>query len=193
MNSKQTTAGPWHRLMAYAIDAALFLVGFEVLLSRVVSAKEVSEMLNSLLWTFVLTTALYTIGYMIYTSAFTAGFGGTIGKLLTGLEIVDLNENRITFWRAFFRNYIGYMVSGLFLWLGFIWICIDKDRRGWHDMMAGSRVVMRRNNLLTLGLLTLAILITVNTMMAKAVWAEAASKSSLYKGIIQDIVGELRR
>ena len=28
--------------------------------------------------------------------------------------------------------------------LGFIWILLNRDRRGWHDYIAGSRVVYER-------------------------------------------------
>jgi uncharacterized RDD family membrane protein YckC len=36
---------------------------------------------------------------------------------------------------------IGYWVSSAVLYLGFIWVLIDKRRRGWHDLIAGTVVV----------------------------------------------------
>ena len=35
----------------------------------------------------------------------------------------------------------GYFVSAFVFYLGFVWILVDKRRRGWHDMMAGTIVV----------------------------------------------------
>lgn len=62
---------------------------------------------------------------------------------------------------------------------------------GWHDMMAGSKVVARRN-LLTVGLLTLVVLLAVNAVAINAIWNKAASNSRLYQEIIQDINGWLK-
>lgn len=73
------------------------------------------------------------------------------------------------------------------LWLGFIWIFIDKDRRGWHDMMAGSRVIVKRKNLLLVGLPAIIILLTVNAPAIKTFWIDAKSNSRFYQEIIQDI------
>jgi uncharacterized RDD family membrane protein YckC len=32
-------------------------------------------------------------------------------------------------------------VSSLVFYLGFIWILVDKRRRGWHDLIAGTVMV----------------------------------------------------
>ena len=36
---------------------------------------------------------------------------------------------------------IGFYISGAIFYLGFIWILIDKRRRGWADLIAGTCVV----------------------------------------------------
>ena len=36
---------------------------------------------------------------------------------------------------------IGFYISGVVFYLGFIWILIDKRRRGWADLIAGTCVV----------------------------------------------------
>jgi len=38
---------------------------------------------------------------------------------------------------------LGYWVNSLALYLGFAWILIDKRRRGWHDLIAGTVVIQR--------------------------------------------------
>lgn len=42
--------------------------------------------------------------------------------------------------RAFVR-YIGYLVSGIVLSIGFLWVAFDGKRQGWHDKMAGTYVI----------------------------------------------------
>lgn len=70
--------------------------------------------------------------------------------------------------------------------MGFWWILSDKDHRGWHDLMAGSKVVVKRN-FLAISLLTMAILLVIDVVSIKAVWDKAESISRLYQEIIQDI------
>ena len=38
-------------------------------------------------------------------------------------------------------RYIGYFVSTFSLFLGFIWVGIDRRKQGWHDKMAGTVVI----------------------------------------------------
>ena len=36
-----------------------------------------------------------------------------------------------------------YVIDGLVFYLGFIWIFVDKRKRCWHDLIAGTVVVKR--------------------------------------------------
>ena len=36
-----------------------------------------------------------------------------------------------------------YIIDGLVFYLGFIWIFIDKRKRCWHDLLAGTVVVKK--------------------------------------------------
>ncbi len=36
---------------------------------------------------------------------------------------------------------IGYFVSSIVIWLGFLWILFDANKQGWHDKIAGTYVV----------------------------------------------------
>ena len=38
-------------------------------------------------------------------------------------------------------RYLGYYVSTLALFLGFLWIAFDPRKQGWHDKMANTVVV----------------------------------------------------
>ncbi len=38
---------------------------------------------------------------------------------------------------------LGMYVSSAVFYLGFIWILVDKRRRGFHDLIAGTVVVKR--------------------------------------------------
>ena len=60
---------------------------------------------------------------------------------MMGIRVVrDRDGGPITSGQAILRL-IGYWVSGLVFCLGYLWILIDKRRRGWHDLIAGTVVV----------------------------------------------------
>lgn len=180
-------ASPWRRFGGWMVDFLLLMTVWLGLVGLVVSAGEVTKLLDSLLWAVVGLGLLGISGNLVLTAGFTHWFGGTVGKLVFGMEVVDELGKRLSFRRAIWREWFGSWVSGMALWLGFIWIFIDKDHRGWHDMMAGSKVVVKRNNFLLAGLLVTMILLLVNAAAAKAVWDKVESNSRLYQEIFQDI------
>lgn len=69
-------------------------------------------------------------------------FGGSIGKLITGLRVVNSHHQFLSFKHAFFRQTVGYQFSAILLGLGFLGISKDLQRQGWHDKAIGSYVVI---------------------------------------------------
>ena len=60
---------------------------------------------------------------------------------MMGIRVVrDRDGGPVTGGQAILRL-IGYWVSGFVFYLGYIWIFIDKRKRGWHDLIAGTVVV----------------------------------------------------
>jgi uncharacterized RDD family membrane protein YckC len=79
----------------------------------------------------------FTIGYFIF---FWMLAGQTPGKRFVGIRVVQKNGERIGFWLAL-RRYILYWVSGIPVFLGFLWVLIDDERRGLHDRLSGTYVI----------------------------------------------------
>jgi uncharacterized RDD family membrane protein YckC len=50
----------------------------------------------------------------------------------------------MTFGLAFLR-WVGYIISAVVLYLGFVWIAFDAKKQGWHDKIAGTVVIRVRN------------------------------------------------
>jgi uncharacterized RDD family membrane protein YckC len=67
------------------------------------------------------------------------GGGQTPGKWLLGVKVVARGGGRVTLLRAIVRV-VGYLLSALPLYLGFLWI-LGSRRRGWHDLLARTEVV----------------------------------------------------
>ncbi|MBM3209259.1 RDD family protein [Candidatus Shapirobacteria bacterium] len=179
------------RLMAGLIDFLLIAGFFLFLVWRLASAGTILDLLNSLLT--ILTFLFLTILAPFINSYLICRLGGTIGKLLTGTRIVNPEGKKVSFWRAFLRNYLGYMVSSMLLWLGFIWIAIDKERRGWHDLMADTYVVVVNKAGAVIGMLSLLILLLANIFLGFEIFRSISGNVPFYQSVINDISKEFQQ
>ena len=77
----------------------------------------------------------------VYFPYYWARSGQTPGMKMMSIRVVrDRDGGPVTGGQAILRL-IGYWVSGFVFYLGYIWIFIDKRKRGWHDLIAGTVVV----------------------------------------------------
>lgn len=193
-------------MLAHLIDCLITLLAMTGVWMWVISLSSIEQMLNGLL-VLVGILIISSWGWMFYVSIMTSRFGGTIGKLLTGIEIVNGEGKRISFWRAFFRNIIGYSVSGMAFSLGFVWILIDKParnaggvavagRRAWHDMMAGTMVVMGQRptsrwlgkNGWIMGIAGMILLVGAIGIMGWNIVGQVKQNLPFYQSIIEDVM-----
>ena len=66
--------------------------------------------------------------------------GQTVGKRVLGLRVVSL-DGRLPIFRQALARYAGYWLSALPLFLGFLWVLVDDERRGWHDKISHTCVI----------------------------------------------------
>lgn len=78
--------------------------------------------------------ALYCILFWKYRSA-------TPGKIWMGIMIIDAKTGATPDIGKLVLRFIGYIVCGLTLLLGFLMIFFDKKKRGLHDIIAGTLVI----------------------------------------------------
>ncbi|TDJ09177.1 MAG: RDD family protein [Deltaproteobacteria bacterium] len=86
---------------------------------------------------------VYFILLFLSTSYFVVmqGFGGsTIGKLILRLKVVKKDGLDIGYLDSFIR-FVGYFISSIPVFLGFLWSCIDSNSQAWHDKIAGTVVI----------------------------------------------------
>jgi uncharacterized RDD family membrane protein YckC len=63
----------------------------------------------------------------------------TLGKMIFGLQVTDLNGQRISFARATGRHFAKY-VSGMILFIGYIMAGFSERKQALHDVIAGTLV-----------------------------------------------------
>ncbi len=69
--------------------------------------------------------------------------GQTVGKMALRIRVIDVRGNAPGVWRAILREVLGKLVSTVGLLLGYLWIIWDREKRGWHDYIAGTWVVRK--------------------------------------------------
>lgn len=132
-------AGFWIRFLASIIDSIILLILTWPLLYAIYGA----EMFNST--EMVKGTADLLISYLFplaYTIVLWMKYGGTPGKRMLGLRLINEQTGENLDLGKSIVRYIGYIVSALVFLLGFIWVAFDKKKKGWHDHMAGSVVIV---------------------------------------------------
>lgn len=90
-----------------------------------------------LVWITNLLNMILMGGYFVVLEG---GPGQTLGKKALGLRVVTPEGDRIGYLKALAR-YIGKIISGVILGIGFIMAAFDSEKRTLHDRMVNSRVV----------------------------------------------------
>jgi uncharacterized RDD family membrane protein YckC len=144
--------GFWRRAVAYGIDKLILQI-FCIILSvagllvqglnqPVYRYGRDLDLFGGLLDTNTILIYYFTALFldMIYFTWFHGSVGQTPGKILLRLRVVQTTGEPMTFGIAFLR-WVGYLISKLAVYLGFIWIAFDRKKQGWHDKIAGTVVV----------------------------------------------------
>ncbi len=70
--------------------------------------------------------------------------GQTVGKMLTGLTIVNLDGTSIGLLTILRRNVLGYILTAATLGLGFLFSVFSRRGRALHDLVGGTIVIRGR-------------------------------------------------
>jgi uncharacterized RDD family membrane protein YckC len=128
-------AGPGDRLVAYIVDIIIVSI-LTGLLSVLTFALAVTAPFLA-----ILPIIAIIVVPLLYFPYYWSRDGQTPGMKMMGIRVVrDRDGGPITSGQAILRL-IGYWISWFVFGLGYLWIFIDKRRRGWHDLIAGTVVV----------------------------------------------------
>jgi uncharacterized RDD family membrane protein YckC len=186
-------ASPIIRTLAAMTDLAIYLIIWLTLLIWLLSQQSVNLLMDTIL-TILAFSLVIPIATQIIQAYLTAKLGGSIGKQIWGLSVTDDSGKYISLKMAFFRTFIGPIISGPLCWFGYIWILVDKiDHRGWHDLACGTKVVCTKNRGTITGTAVLFIIgAYVGFLLYKS--GELFSQNQpLYSVIITDLITELNQ
>ena len=146
--------GFWRRAMAFCVDKIILFFTSLMILFVGILALSISvlshyrdllpERLAQVTVVFVFFYLLMTVFISMFYFTYFHGAGGqTPGKMIFGLKVVQSTGAQLTFGLAFLR-WVGYIISGVVFYLGFVWIAFDGEKQGWHDKIAGTVVIRVR-------------------------------------------------
>ncbi len=147
-------AGFWIRFVAVIIDSLVLsflsflliipllgLIGFSTLSLSDLSSMDPEEMVMTFL---ALSTPLYLANmimtWLYYALLQSGSWQATLGKRAIGVKVVDKNGERISFTTASVR-YLGRIISGMTMLIGFIIAGFSAKKQALHDMIASTYVV----------------------------------------------------
>jgi uncharacterized RDD family membrane protein YckC len=128
-------ASPGARLVGYIVDIVIQFLAFLVV-------AVLSIVLTAIVPPFAIVGFLaivaISVGYFPY---FWVQSGQTPGMSIMRIKVVRDADGGPIAWGPAILRWIGFWVSTVVFYIGFIWIFVDRRRRGWMDLLAGTVVI----------------------------------------------------
>jgi uncharacterized RDD family membrane protein YckC len=127
-------AGFWLRLVALVVDSALMMILLGVLMINAVGVSE--DLVAPAYWLWVLLSFLY---WPVLESS---ARRGTVGKMMLGLVVADIDGGKLPFLRSLLRN-LAKIISAIPFYIGFLLAAFTARKQALHDLITKS-VVLRQ-------------------------------------------------
>lgn len=143
-NNNIIYAGFFVRLSAYIIDS--IIVGTVLMMIKI--PKLIVGLINPnvfllkpLLFKFSIMDILLYLLSLTYFVLMTYLFGATLGKKLLKIKVCKADGEKLSFVDTLYRESIGRYLSTLIIFIGYIIIGADSQKRGLHDILCDTRVI----------------------------------------------------
>lgn len=140
-----TYAGFWVRLAAYLIDSVivfLLLLIVRLAMSGVMSVLYGTALGGNILFDYTLKDIVLYLGQVLYFILCTRYTGTTPGKRAMNLRVISVDESgELDLLTVAYRETVGRFLCGISICIGYLIIGLDKEKRGFHDMLCDTRVV----------------------------------------------------
>ena len=145
-------AGFWIRVLASIIDgvAVIFLMAVLAIVESLVQflgltiTSRTQETMNPAAVLLGIVVWLVDMAiFFCYEPLFIYKMGATPGKMALGLKVIRPNGGAVALGRAFCRP-LAKLLSAIILYIGYIMVAFDSEKRGLHDMICDTRVIKQR-------------------------------------------------
>jgi len=129
-------AGFWRRFSAYIIDgviASYFISNLYWFLAN----QADRDIIN-----IIFTPLVLIITWCYFSGMESSPLQATLGKLLVGIYVTDLEKKRISFGKATGR-FFGKIISAIILTVGYWFAGFTEKKQALHDLIAGCLVLKK--------------------------------------------------
>lgn len=157
--SNQNYAGFWLRFVAFIIDAiivgsvqALLIVPILGVMGLSIAGMDTSvqptpeemmpyfmALMSGLMMTMIISFFISLVYFSLMESSKNQA---TVGKMVLGLKVTDMDGNQLNMGKAFLRN-LGKILSQMIMYIGYIMAGFTDKKQALHDMIAGTLVVKK--------------------------------------------------
>lgn len=134
---EQKTAGFWMRFWAFSLDSLIIVAIVGVLVNPIFYLMDWS--LNDMKW-YAPISIISAVIYYVYFVLMTYYFNQTLGKMVFGLRVTTLNNEKLSLSTVIFREWIGRFISNTISPLYLLVVLLDKNQ-GIHDYFADTKVI----------------------------------------------------
>ena len=153
MSSEKSYAGFWIRFVALIIDYLIIgavsafvivpILGAFGIIGSIGDLEEMDEsfiagMIAAITGTLALVNII--VNWLYFAFMESSSWQATLGKRAVGVKVVNEQGERISFITATIR-YIGKIVSGAILLIGYLMAAFTAKKQALHDMIASTYVV----------------------------------------------------
>jgi uncharacterized RDD family membrane protein YckC len=153
-------AGFWLRFVALIIDGLLlgaiqFIaimpvlglmgIGLATDIQNLESADEstIAPMVGQMMAMAGVTQIVFlTIQTLYYTFMESSKYQASVGKIVLGLKVTDMNGGQLDFTKALVRN-LCKIISSMILLIGYLMAAFTEKKQALHDMIASTLVVKK--------------------------------------------------
>ena len=129
-------------LISWVIIASMSLVGIDLVEPVDEAARNLIRVVTIIGKVTLIIMPFFLL--FVYWFIFWTVTGQTVGKRMMGVRVARIDGGRMKASNTL-RRIIMYFLGMIPFFLGFFWILIDDERRGWHDKFAGTCVIYAWN------------------------------------------------
>lgn len=134
-------AGFWMRFWAYLLDIVVIGSIDRIVVYPIFRMFDFPLSEANMFAPVAIITAIVFYAYFVLMTKY---FGQTLGKMVFGLRVVSLNDEKLNWSTILFREWIGRFISGTILIL-YIVVGFLPKKQGIHDLFADTTVVHVRS------------------------------------------------
>lgn len=132
--------GFWMRFWAYLLDLVVVAAVSGIIVKPVFRALDFQLSASGIFTPINIASALIFYLYFVLMTKF---FGQTLGKMVFGLKVIPLNDEKLSWSAVIFREWIGRYISAT-IWILYVIAAFTPKKQALHDMFADTAVIHER-------------------------------------------------